>query len=310
MLTDNKQQTLKCLFLIITMASLSYAKIPLIGSLNVNQFGPYKMMNETIIGVFFRVVARYEIVFMQEIQGMTGDYVHALMNKVKQETRDKFGYDLTEPLGDDNEQYGFLYRKKHIDYTPMNISEKTANMFRRTPFIGRFALPYNEISEITVIGIHTDSKNVKGEMDALVEIMKELGEKLDEKNFVILGTLNTDCQFCNDDCRKSLKLAKDKSYKWLIADDTTLDDTTCTYDQAIIAGDKLKRLVPDSGSVFQFDKEYSMSERMAKKVTGHYPIEFELKVTVKKPETTKVSGASKLIFQISLTVLSLILLML
>ncbi|XP_014772757.1 deoxyribonuclease gamma [Octopus bimaculoides] len=314
--TDN--QFLKCL-LLLTIVPLSYATFPRIGALNVQDFNPSKIDNKAIVGVLFKIVARYEIVFLQQIKGMSDDDVETLMSKVKQRTRENFGYKLSKPLGDDKEQYGFLYRKKHIKYNTQTLSKKTANLFRRPPLVGTFSLPYDDITEVTIIGIHVDSDNVKEEMDSLVEVINELEKKVSQKNFVIMGTLNTDCQYCNDECKKNLLIVKDMSYKWLISDDTTVEDNSCTYDQAIITGSNLKHVVQDAGSVFHFDKEYKLSAQMAEKVTDHYPIEFALQVTTEKPnstlktpqpEVTTTNGGSNLVIEISLGLLCMTLLLL
>lgn len=263
-----------------------------IGAFNIRAFGKNKMKKDDVMKILLKIVGRYDLVFIQEIRNMNNDTVEAMMQKVKPTTREKFDYEMTKPLGTGSykEQYAYLYRSDKITVKSSFVYDDVGNKFVREPFVLTFTSPFMDVKEVTVIGLHAMSTAVKKELDELAQVHQKITRENGNDNVIILGDLNADCNYCRKKCQQNLILRKDTKFQWLIADDvdTTVDDNTnCTYDQFIITGHQLSEIViPESATIFEFDKKYNLTKDQAMKVSDHYPVEFILKEPNLEPVST------------------------
>ncbi len=91
-----------------------------------------------------------------------------------------------------------------------------------------------------------------------------------EGDFIILGDLNADCRYFDEDGPTPLRAA---GYVWIIqnAADTTTKTTDCTYDRIIITEDARGDYTGGSG-VFKFDAVYGLTYDETTAVSDHYPV--------------------------------------
>jgi deoxyribonuclease-1-like protein len=92
----------------------------------------------------------------------------------------------------------------------------------------------------------------------------------DESDFVILGDLNADCNYFDENSNSPLRSG---DYYWIIGDsiDTTTRTTDCTYDRIIISTPAKTDFTGDSG-VFRFDTAYNLNYESTIAVSDHYSV--------------------------------------
>jgi len=90
-----------------------------------------------------------------------------------------------------------------------------------------------DMSELVLIGIHTDPDSAVEEMEALVDVHAAVERRWNTDNILIMGDLNADCKYASGRARERLTLRTDPRFTWLIDDDvdTTTTRTHCAYDR-------------------------------------------------------------------------------
>ncbi len=108
----------------------------------------------------------------------------------------------------------------------------------------------------------------RGETAAVVENAK--GRYQGEGNFIILGDLNADCGYFDEDNTSPLRSS---DYLWVINNsiDTTTKATNCTYDRIIFTSQATTDFTGNSG-VFRFDSAYNLNYDSTIAVSDHYPV--------------------------------------
>lgn len=112
--------------------------------------------------------------------------------------------------------------------------------------------------ELIIWTTHIKPSDVENEMNALEEIV------IDEGNVIVIGDLNADCNYYNNDNEDDFD-----SWNWLIGDDedTTVGSTDCSYDKIIIS-DELSDVVVD----------YGIDKSITSEQSDHYLVWVELEV--------------------------------
>ena len=89
------------------------------------------------------------------------------------------------------------------------------------------------MSELVLIGIHTDPDSAVEEMEALVDVHASVERRWNTSNILIMGDMNVDCKYASGRARESLTLRTDRRFTWLIENDvdTTTTRTDCAYDR-------------------------------------------------------------------------------
>ncbi len=121
-------------------------------------------------------------------------------------------------------------------------------IFEFEPFVARFKA--NDGFDFSLIGIHTDP-------DIAIQ---EFGEK----DALILGDFNAECNYVRSSERGSISLWTDSRFKWLIGNeaDTTVSATDCAYDRIVATGEMID--VAYSAGVFNFEFESLVSRLVVK----------------------------------------------
>jgi hypothetical protein len=93
----------------------------------------------------------------------------------------------------------------------------------------------------------------------------------DEDDFIVLGDLNADCNYFDEEDLNCPLRSMD--YTWLIGnhEDTNLAASDCTYDRIIVTAGVREDYAKEAG-VFRFDEVCGLAADFAKKVSDHYPV--------------------------------------
>jgi len=245
-----------------------------IASFNIQAFGKTKAGKPDIMKILAKTIAQFDVIAIQIIRDKSGTAIRKLKAEVDDLGTD-YDYLIGPRLGrtSSKEQYAFIYNTETMvageSYT---FDDSSGDLFQREPFIANFIVK-NGKYDFILITIRTDPDEATGEINALSIVVKDAQNRFpDEKDFIILGDLNADCKyFDEDDLTSPLRNAK---FMWLITNDmgTNLAQFSCTYDRIIITAFTTKEDYAGKSGVFRFDRIFGLKAKEAKKISDHYPV--------------------------------------
>lgn len=268
--------TIILLFSISSCIHKPIANVPLseetilVGSWNIQVLGRSKISNPELLSKITDVISRYDIIAIQEIKDITGVTIPKLMENLHKKN-DKYSYLLSERSGD--EQYAFIYRSDKVEVKDKGgvYRGKGFDVFSRPPHYSYFKTRKGNFDFI-LINIHVSPKNAYEEISELSVVHTDLQRKYSaERDFIILGDLNADCDYFDENDEK-LKIKK-APYIWIIENDkrSNMGKRACTYDRIIMTESAEEDFSGRSG-VYYFDKVMRLQEK-ANRYSDHYPVE-------------------------------------
>lgn len=244
-----------------------------IANFNIQVFGVSKTGKPAVMETLGHTIKRFDIVAIQEIRDKSGTAIKALEKQVDDLGRD---YDVVvgPRLGrtSSKEQYAYMYRTDALDFiTSYTYDDSAEDVFHREPFIAQFKAKGGDFSFV-LITIHTDPDEATSEINSLPAVMADARTHFpDESHFLILGDLNADCSYYDEE--DSASELRSSDYQWLITNamDTNLARSQCTYDRIIMTSETAP-YATGHANVFRFDTEFGLSAKQAKAVSDHYPV--------------------------------------
>ncbi len=269
---------------LLGLANFAQAGELKIGSFNVKNFGTTKASNPYVMRRLARVLARYDIAFLQELRNKDQMAIFALKEALETYTGKRYSIIISQPLGRSTykEQYAYLFNPSKVSledyYTYEDGEEPIYDSFSREPFIAQFKDRATK-TKFTTIGVHIAPSFVVNEMDELFNVYRDIQYRWNNKNVVIMGDLNADCRYLDEYEEENLILFKDPTFSWHIkrgADSTTELNTHCAYDRFITAGKITKKVVASKTGVYNLMEELDLYEDEANAISDHFPIELTL----------------------------------
>ncbi|KAM3616998.1 uncharacterized protein V6R79_000816 [Siganus canaliculatus] len=259
-----------------------------IASFNVQRFGLMKVSDPDVLSTLVKIVSRYDVIVIIEVVDVSGASVKTLLEELNRvNTTHHYTHQLSSRLGRNRykEQFLFLYRDDVVDlidcYQYEDNQENDIDAFAREPYILHFKPHTTVLDDIVLIPVHTKPWDSEKELDELYEVFHVVQDKWKTDNIMILGDFNADGAYVTSKKMKGIRIRSDKNFHWLIADDVDTTANTSnehTYDRIVVYGeDMLSAVVPNSAKPFNFQIEFSMTEKMALRVSDHYPVEVELR---------------------------------
>jgi len=245
-----------------------------IASFNIQVFGKTKAGNPETMAILADIISQFDIVAIQEIRDKSGTAMQSLESAVDAKGVD-YEYIIGPRLGrtTSKEQYAYIYRTASVEPIgePCTYPDDK-DLFHREPFIAGFKSKSGNFDFI-LISIHTDPDEARTEIPSLDKAVTWAQANYSgEKDFIILGDLNSDCTYYQEGDTTDPLLST--NYAWLIDDsqDTTVSKTDCTYDRIIITRDATSEDWTGKSGVYRFDTIHSLTYEQAKKVSDHYPV--------------------------------------
>lgn len=251
-----------------------------IGSFNIQVFGAKKMENRAVVDVLLKVLARYDIVLVQEIRDSSDSAIHALLAELKAKTGKQLSLSISERLGRTNskEQYGYIYDSSKIRVVKDYQYEDAKDNFERAPYSVLIEVIASK-KKMMLSGVHISPSKAVAEIDHLYDVYKFYEAKSDLKdimknNWIVMGDMNADCGYLSKSKWSQIRLRTDQSFNWLIKDgtDTTVATSVCAYDR-FVTTHKVTPQWLKGVNVFNFGTEFKLDPAFVKKVSDHYPIE-------------------------------------
>ncbi len=250
-------------------------------SFNIQIFGQSKMKKAAAVSTLLRILDRYDLVFIMEIRDSEDTAIYDLLQRLNQQSSKNYQIIVSERLGRSasKEQYAYLYNPDRVMPQESYVFNDTRNLFEREPYVAHFRFGADNF---TMIGIHTTPSDVPGELKALAPVYSEAKAKFGSRNIFVVGDLNADCTYY--DPEQGFNFFADPATHLVSEDaDTTVANTSCTYDRVLAFGN-----LPRSSSLakpFNFQVAYNLSLEEAQLVSDHYPVEWNLSSLRDAPET-------------------------
>lgn len=195
---------------------------------NLQIYGDKKANNTVIVDYYAERISNYDVVFVQEIRDKDGSAFDELCNRLPD-----YECVLYSRAGrsSSKEQYGIFYLEK-FDIEVFDFNPDYLDRWERPPI--RATISLNNYS-IIAYNIHTKPDNATLEIYSLEELVESEGA--DIANKLILGDLNADCNYYDENYESAF--SKAAGWFWVIknSDDTTVGNSACAYDRIIINTD-------------------------------------------------------------------------
>jgi len=262
----------------ITKGNLSYNNETLrLAAFNIEIFGKTKAGKPEVMDTLAKIIHTYDVVAIQEIRNKDQTALPQLVDLVNS-NGSQYGYVVGPRLGRSasKEQYAYIFNilTVNLNGTPWTYPEPNGtDPFHREPYVAYFRA-VNGSFDATMIVIHVDPDNATEEINALDAVVNcTQGNYPNEDDIIIMGDLNADCRYFNEDSNCSIC---GSDYFWCINNsvDTTTKTTNCTYDRIIITKEAVSDYTGNSG-VFRYDLIYNLTEEETQAVSDHYPIHAE-----------------------------------
>lgn len=244
-----------------------------VAAFNLQVFGVTKAEKPEVMDVLSRIVRNYDVIAVQEIRDASQTALPSLVSTVNSLGSPQYNYVVSERLGrtTSKEQYAYLYNTQTVQVigTPYTYPD-TNDLFEREPYVANFKME-NGNFDFVLIAIHADPDTAEQEISDLPMVVEEAKSRYQgEGDFVILGDLNADCDYFDENSQSPLRSG---DYQWIIDNgiDTTTKATTCTYDRIVISNPARADFTGDSG-IFRFDEAYSLNYDSTTAVSDHYPV--------------------------------------
>ncbi|XP_069502552.1 deoxyribonuclease-1 [Ambystoma mexicanum] len=274
---------------VLSMATLLNAESTFkIGAFNIQIFGDTKMNKDVCSNVIVQILARYDIVVVQEVRDSDLSAVTPLMEKLNSLSEHTYAYAISDPLGRQShkEQYLFIYRSDTVSVVDSyhyhdQSMYSGVDVFSREPFVMKFRSTCTAIKEYVLVPLHAAPKDAVRELDALYDVYEDILKEWQTDNILFLGDFNSDCSYVKEDDWCNIRLRTDQRFQWLIPDDmdTTVSHSHCAYDRIVASGKKMKNaIVPGSAGVFDYQEAFELTQEQALEISDHFPVEMDLKL--------------------------------
>jgi endonuclease/exonuclease/phosphatase family metal-dependent hydrolase len=258
---------------IVVKLSFSPGNAIKLGAFNLQIFGPTKASNPEVMNVLSNIIRNYDVIAIEEIKDESQTALPSLKNAVNSMGNPQYDYVVSERLGrtQSKEQYAYFYNTQTIELigNPY-VFPDSEDLFEREPFVANFKAKNGSLDFVSIT-IHAKPENATQEINDLPFVVDDAKKKYQgEDDFIIMGDLNADCDYFNENSQSPLKSS---DYFWIINNsvDTTTKSTVCTYDRIIITSPAKNDFTGDSG-VFRFDSVYNLTYENTIAVSDHYPV--------------------------------------
>jgi len=262
----------KTALLLLFSLSLFPARKIKIASFNIQIFGQKKCNNQTVINRLAAIITNFDLTAVQEIRDISGKTMPFFLKKINKISQAPYQYVISRRVGRTRvkEQYAFIYNRKTVKYNNNAVlyNDRENDNFEREPFLASFTA---ERFDFTLINIHLKPGDVKREIKALENVFRKLQqESIPDKDIIILGDLNTDCRYFDED--QNTFFPKNIFSRVINnALDTTVSDSKCTYDRIIFSKKYTDEDYAGPAGVFKYDSVYKLKTAPLK-ISDHYPV--------------------------------------
>jgi deoxyribonuclease-1-like protein len=239
------------------------------GSMNIQVFGERKLENTQVMDILVDIGSRVDILAVQELKGDGATILESYTGMLRKKTGHDYSFIISNPEGNSNnkEQYAFVFRRDIVEFQNLQYSfQDSLGSFERPPFIAKFK---SGKFTYVLVNTHTKPSHAREEILALEAVVGEARHHTGEKDIIVEGDFNADMPYFSE--KDIFGFRNPVEFSWLITDDMQTTRTGKTYDRIVITPSLLQDVASD-GMVFNFDKEYNLTRKLAKKISDHFMV--------------------------------------
>jgi len=248
-----------------------------IATFNVQVFGTSKLGKPHVMDILARIARRFDIVAVQEIRALDQDVVPSFVDLINATGR-HFDYVIGPRLGrsDSKEQYTYIFDRASIevDRSQLYTIDDPDDMLHREPLVGWFRVrgpPADQAFTFSLVNIHTDPDETDDELNALDDVFRAVRDDgRNEDDVIVLGDLNVDDRHLG-------QLGQMSGIACVVSGIPTNTRGTRQYDN-ILFDSRSSVEFAGRGGIFDFLREYNLSQDEALEVSDHLPVWAEFSI--------------------------------
>lgn len=246
-----------------------------VAAFNIQIFGRAKREKEDVMAILVNITRQFDLVLIQEIRDSSETTAPLFLEMINDAEGPEYAYVRSPRLGrtSSKEAYAYFYNTEtvtHEEGSDHVYSDKD-DVFEREPYIATFS---SGGFDFTLVGIHIKPDDAPHEIGNLTIVVASiLATDPDEGDIIILGDLNADGSYFNEDGTSNPLQAA--GYHWTVTDEMdTMTKTDWTYDRMILLDATYSHeYVDGSTQVYYFDQIYGITdEELIWDVSDHYPV--------------------------------------
>ena len=246
-----------------------------VAAFNIQIFGRTKREKEDVMAILVNITRQFDLVLIQEIRDSSETTAPLFLDMINDAEGPEYAYVRSPRLGrtSSKEAYAYFYNTETVTHAEGSdrVYNDTDDVFEREPYIATFS---SGGFDFTLVGIHTKPDDAPHEIGNLtIVVASVLAEDPDEADIIILGDLNADGSYFNEDATSNPLQAS--GYHWTVTDEMdTMTKTDWTYDRIILLDATYSHeYVDGSTQVYYFDQEHGITdEELIWDVSDHYPV--------------------------------------
>jgi endonuclease/exonuclease/phosphatase family metal-dependent hydrolase len=246
---------------------------------NIQVFGESKLQDPAAMNVIVSVLRNFDVIAIQEVRAVSQEVVPELVAQLNADGQHYYDYAIGPRLGRtiSKEQYVFIFDMSTIEIDRNQIytvDDSKFDLLHREPLVGWFrtrGAPPEQAFTFTLVNIHTDPDEVDRELDALADVFVAVqGDARQEDDTILLGDFNA-----ND--RNLRRLGQIAGLRRLVINTPTNTRQNAMYDNMLFLEHATSEFT-GRGGVFDFMREYNLSQKQAEDVSDHLPLWAEFSV--------------------------------
>eukprot|EP00930_Biecheleria_cincta_P047853 TRINITY_DN3324_c0_g1_i2.p1 TRINITY_DN3324_c0_g1~~TRINITY_DN3324_c0_g1_i2.p1 ORF type:complete len:483 (-),score=66.49 TRINITY_DN3324_c0_g1_i2:835-2259(-) len=276
-------------------------------SFNIQNFGPTKASRSAVLNALAVIVARYDIVAIQELSQSpqdtgpcgpnTAEAICALLGAVNKVAKSRYSVQVSPRIGD--EQYVLMFNAK-VSYVQGAVYPDDKRIHSRPPYAFEVRIGKATLAIATT---HTGPSTALSQINDYVAVSKWMESAFHADTYIIAGDFNADGSYFDEETAWDPILAHMPGYLLLTGNDldTTVAHSSNTYDR-ILATETLKS---DPAAVFNIEGHVNLSDvliqgcresyiptsicqsvvwsKVAQELSDHYPVELCMHPCIDRP---------------------------
>jgi endonuclease/exonuclease/phosphatase family metal-dependent hydrolase len=242
-----------------------------LATFNIQVFGTAKASKPMVMDILARIVRNFDLIAIQEIRATDQDLLPSFVELINAAGR-HYDYVIGPRLGrsSSKEQYAFVYDMAtiEIDRSQLYTIADPDDVLHREPLVGWFRVrgpPPEQAFTFSLVNIHTDPDETEQELNALDDVYRAVRDDgRQEDDVIVLGDLNVDDQNLG-------QLGQISGMSWVISGIPTNTRRNAQYDNVVFQSQATSEFT-GRGGVFDFLREYNLSEEEAIEVSDHMPV--------------------------------------
>ena len=248
-----------------------------IATFNIQVFGRSKLDKPNVMDVLARIARQFDVLAIQEVRSEDQDIIPQYVELINAAGR-QYDYVIGPRQGrsTSKEQYAFVFDRAsiEIDRNQLYTVDDPDDLLHREPLVGWFRVrgpPADQAFTFSLVNIHTDPDETEAELNALDDVFRAVrADGRNEDDVIVLGDLNADDRHLG-------QLGEMSGIAWVVSGIPTNTRGTNQYDNIVFDRNATREYV-GRGGVFDFMREYNLTQDEALDISDHLPVWGEFSV--------------------------------